>query len=66
MNVMAVSLRKTVPLGNANPSYSYGLNLGLTYKNWDFSAFSIGVQGNSIWNQVNGGLISRHHRLSEK
>lgn len=39
-------------LGNANPSYSYGLNLGLTYKNWDFSAFFYGVQGNSIWNQV--------------
>ncbi|RAJ28547.1 TonB-dependent receptor [Pedobacter cryoconitis] len=39
-------------LGNANPSYSYGLNLGVTYKNWDFSAFFYGVQGNSIWNQV--------------
>ncbi|QNK62162.1 TonB-dependent receptor [Pedobacter sp. PAMC26386] len=39
-------------LGNANPDYSYGLNLGITYKNWDFSAFFYGVQGNSIWNQV--------------
>lgn len=39
-------------LGNANPDYSYGLNLGATYKNWDFSAFFYGVQGNSIWNQV--------------
>ncbi|MGY0040365.1 hypothetical protein [Pedobacter sp. NJ-S-72] len=38
-------------LGNANPDYSYGLNLGVTY-NWDFSAFFYGVQGNSIWNQV--------------
>lgn len=39
-------------LGNANPNFSYGINLGATYKNWDFSVFFYGVQGNSIWNQV--------------
>jgi TonB-linked SusC/RagA family outer membrane protein len=39
-------------LGNPNPKFSYGFNLGLTYKNWDFSAFFYGVQGNKIWNQV--------------
>jgi len=39
-------------LGNANPDFSYGLNLGLTYKHWDVSVFLYGVQGNSIWNQV--------------
>lgn len=39
-------------LGNANPNFSYGLNLGLTYKDFDLSMFFYGVQGNSIWNQV--------------
>lgn len=39
-------------LGNPNPDISYGLNLGLTFKNWDFSAFVYGVTGNDIWNNV--------------
>lgn len=39
-------------LGNANPDFSYGLNLGASYKHWDISLFFYGVQGNSIWNQV--------------
>ncbi|NSL88764.1 TonB-dependent receptor [Chitinophaga sp. Mgbs1] len=39
-------------LGNPNPKFSYGLNIGLTYKNFDFSMFLYGVQGNKIWNQV--------------
>ncbi|TWF45331.1 TonB-linked SusC/RagA family outer membrane protein [Chitinophaga polysaccharea] len=39
-------------LGNPNPKFTYGLNIGLTYKHWDFSAFFYGVQGNKIWNQV--------------
>lgn len=29
--------------GDANPHYSFGINLGLEYKNWDFSAFFQGV-----------------------
>ncbi|WP_161973340.1 TonB-dependent receptor [Arcticibacter tournemirensis] len=39
-------------LGNANPDFSYGLNLGLTFKDFDLSMFFYGVQGNKIWNQV--------------
>ena len=39
-------------LGNPNPKISYGVNLGLTYKQFDFSMFLFGVQGNQIWNQV--------------
>jgi len=39
-------------LGNPSPSFSYGLNLGLTYKNFDFSIFLYGSQGNKVWNQV--------------
>jgi hypothetical protein len=39
-------------LGNPNPDFSGGLNIELTYKNWDFSTFLYGVYGNDIWNQV--------------
>lgn len=39
-------------LGNPNPDFSYGLNIGLSYKNFDFSIFLYGTQGNEIWNNV--------------
>ncbi|HLI94418.1 MAG TPA: TonB-dependent receptor, partial [Puia sp.] len=39
-------------IGNPNPKLMYGLNLGLSYKNWDFSAFFYGVYGNDIFNYV--------------
>ncbi|QEC53768.1 TonB-linked SusC/RagA family outer membrane protein [Anseongella ginsenosidimutans] len=39
-------------LGNPNPDFSYGLNLGLKYKQFDFSFFLFGTAGNDIWNQL--------------
>jgi TonB-dependent starch-binding outer membrane protein SusC len=39
-------------LGNPNPKFSGGINLGFTYKNFDFSMFLYGVFGNKIWNNV--------------
>jgi TonB-linked SusC/RagA family outer membrane protein len=39
-------------LGNPNPKFSYGFNIGLTYKSLDFSLFLYGVQGNQLWNNV--------------
>ncbi len=39
-------------LGNPNPKFSYGLNLGATYKRFDFSMFLYGVAGNKIWNNL--------------
>ncbi len=39
-------------LGNPNPKFNYGLDLGVQYKNFDFSVFFYGTQGNQIWNQV--------------
>lgn len=39
-------------LGSAHPDFTYGITLGLTYKNFDFSAFFYGTQGNDVWNQV--------------
>lgn len=39
-------------IGNPNPDFTYGINLELKYKNWDFSMFLYGSQGNDIWNNV--------------
>ncbi|MBF9252292.1 TonB-dependent receptor [Pontibacter sp. 172403-2] len=39
-------------LGSPNPDFTYGLNIAATYKNFDFSMFLYGSQGNEIWNQV--------------
>ncbi|WP_343674156.1 TonB-dependent receptor [Chitinophaga sp.] len=39
-------------LGNPNPKFNYGVNIGLTYKQFDFSIFLYGVYGNKIWNNV--------------
>ncbi len=37
-------------IGNPNPDFTYGLNLGATYKNFDLSLFFYGAQGNEIFN----------------
>jgi TonB-linked SusC/RagA family outer membrane protein len=39
-------------IGNPNPDFIYGLNLALTYKGFDLSAFFQGVAGNAINNEV--------------
>ncbi len=36
-------------LGNPNPKFTYGLNIGFTYKNFDFSTFFFGSAGNDIY-----------------
>lgn len=42
-------------IGNTNPDYQYGLTSNLTYKNWSFSFFLQGTQGNDI---LNANLLS--------
>ena len=37
-------------LGSYIPDYEYSLAFNMDYKNWDFSIFWQGVQGNEIWN----------------
>lgn len=39
-------------IGNPNPKLNYGLNLSVSYKGWDFSAFFYGVYGNDVFNYV--------------
>lgn len=41
-----------VVFGSPNPDFTYGLNIGLNYKNFDFSTIFYGSQGNEILNNV--------------
>lgn len=36
-------------IGNPTPDFTYGLNINIGYKNWDFTAFFQGTQGNDIF-----------------
>jgi TonB-linked SusC/RagA family outer membrane protein len=37
-------------IGNTNPDYVFGITNAFKYKNWDFSFFVQGVEGNNIFN----------------
>lgn len=39
-------------LGSPDPDYTYGINLGAQYKNWEISAFIQGSKGNEIFNAM--------------
>ncbi len=36
-------------LGSPHPDFTYGLDVGLNYKNFDFNVFFYGSQGNEVW-----------------
>jgi hypothetical protein len=39
-------------IGDPNPDFVFGVNLGLNYKNFDFTMFLQGTQGNDVFNYV--------------
>jgi TonB-linked SusC/RagA family outer membrane protein len=39
-------------IGNPNPKFSYGLNISMSYKSFDFSTFFFGSEGNDIFNNT--------------
>lgn len=39
-------------IGNPNPDFTYGINLRVEYKNFDFSTVLYGSQGNDVFNTV--------------
>ncbi|AWG23305.1 SusC/RagA family TonB-linked outer membrane protein [Flavobacterium faecale] len=43
-------------IGSAFPKYTYGINLDMTYKQFDFTAFFQGSQGNKIFNSTDRWL----------
>jgi TonB-dependent starch-binding outer membrane protein SusC len=42
---------KTI-IGNPHPDFTYGFNINLGYKNWNFSLFAQGTRGNEIFNYL--------------
>ena len=40
-------------IGSPHPDFTYGINIDLSYKNWDLSTFLQGVQGNELINYLN-------------
>jgi TonB-linked SusC/RagA family outer membrane protein len=42
-----------VYIGNPNPDFTLGINIAITYKNFDFSTFLFGSFGNDLFNFVN-------------
>ena len=45
-----IDSRDKTYIGNPNPDFTYGLDLALSWKNFDISAFFYGSQGNEIFN----------------
>ena len=39
-------------IGDPNPDFTYGLNISFSYKNFDFSTFFFGSQGNDIFDNT--------------
>jgi hypothetical protein len=46
-----------VVLGSYFPNFMYGGNLGINYKNWEFSTSIVGQSGNKILNRKRGEII---------
>ena len=47
-----VNANDKVILGNSIPNFNYGLNLSMSYKDFDLTMFFQGVSGNEIFNQM--------------
>ncbi|MEC5142962.1 TonB-dependent receptor [Chitinophaga sp. 212800010-3] len=53
-----------VNMGSYLPKFTYGFNVGLTYKNFDFSVAFQGVSGNKIFNLNRGRLYKASSSLN--
>ncbi|HAM11697.1 MAG TPA: SusC/RagA family TonB-linked outer membrane protein [Bacteroidales bacterium] len=51
-----ISPTDRVHLGDPNPDFTYGITLGLDYKDFDFSGIFYGVQGNELFNTTRAYL----------
>ncbi|WP_246484958.1 SusC/RagA family TonB-linked outer membrane protein [Chitinophaga qingshengii] len=51
-NDKIISAADQTIVGDANPSFTYGFSTNLSYKQFDFSAFFSGIQGNKVYNLV--------------
>lgn len=53
----AINDNDRVVLGSYFPSFTYGVNLGISFKNFDLSANIMGQSGNKILNRKRGEII---------
>ncbi|HAS41090.1 MAG TPA: hypothetical protein DCS93_11455 [Microscillaceae bacterium] len=53
-------------IGNPTPDFTYGITAGASYKNFDFSMFWQGVQGNDVFNAVTRYDFSTTNRLATR
>ena len=58
--------RDKVFLGSYMPSYTYGINLGINYKTWDFSLAGYGVGGNKVYNALQGTRVNGGENITEE
>lgn len=47
-----------IPIGNANPKFTWGWNTNLAFSNFDLNIFFNGVQGNNVWNLTRFLIVS--------
>lgn len=48
-------------IGSPHPKLSYGLNIGVNYKNWDLTTFFQGIAGNQLVNFTNREILFTRH-----
>jgi TonB-dependent starch-binding outer membrane protein SusC len=53
-------------IGNPNPKFTLGVNLGATWKNFDFSAVLYAAVGQDVWNSIGMKLSSWEQGTSNK
>lgn len=49
--------RDKIFFGSYIPTSTYGINIGINYKNFDFSVYGYGVAGNKVYNGLKGTRI---------
>lgn len=58
--------RDKVFFGSYIPSSTYGINLGINYKKFDFSIYGYGVAGNKIYNALKGTRIDGGENITNE
>ncbi|MDR1201282.1 MAG: SusC/RagA family TonB-linked outer membrane protein, partial [Tannerellaceae bacterium] len=52
-------------IGNGIPDFTYGINLSMSYKNFDFSLYGAGTQGNKILYGMSKNVINKRYNMPQ-
>ncbi|KGE13100.1 SusC/RagA family TonB-linked outer membrane protein [Sphingobacterium deserti] len=61
----SIDNRDKVFFGSFIPTSTYGINIGMNYKAFDFSVYGYGVAGNKIYNALKGTRINGGENITE-